>query len=281
MFPRDDRDNCCGCYTGCHYLLAALMRPSHLLFIHQHQNQRATRHQNKSTAVDGEINEVEFKEQRFYLVPEGERHHERCHGQPTADEQWEDLTELGTSVHASVPWGQRAELHHELGWWFGTQQYPAPLQVSMHGMLHVFMDYIQFLQLDVCFELVFWAITCLTDALFKCKSQYCVIFLLILSRKMDLDLGVCVCACVWYFQIVFVDFLFSAFVRHHYNSSFCCYYHGPSVWICKWQQVTPAGQGLPSVYTTFDSLCLLLPCHRLHTLAVTVQCVKKIEQEKH
>lgn len=27
--------------------------------------------------------------------------------------------------------------------------------------------------------------------------------------------------------------------------------------------------------------CLLLPCHRLHTLTVTVQCVKKMEQEKH
>lgn len=88
----DDRDNCCGCYTGCHYLLAPLVRPSSLLYVYisyigTKTSARATRLENKSTAEDGEINKVEFKEQLFYLVPEGERHHERCHGQSTADKQ--------------------------------------------------------------------------------------------------------------------------------------------------------------------------------------------------
>lgn len=92
MFPHDDRDNSCGCYAGCYYLLPPLVRPSSLLYVYisyigTETSVHATRLQNKSTPVDGEINKVEFKGQRFYLVPEGERHHERCYGQSTADKQ--------------------------------------------------------------------------------------------------------------------------------------------------------------------------------------------------
>lgn len=65
-----------------------------------------------------------------FCVPPGEGHHERHHVQPAADQQREDPAELGAAVHALVPRGQRAQLHHQLGRRPGVQRRPAPLQVS-------------------------------------------------------------------------------------------------------------------------------------------------------
>ena len=65
----------------------------------------------------------------FFHVHVGERHHERHHVQPTADQQWEDLIELGSPVHCFISRSQCAEFHHQLGRWPGSQRHPAPLQV--------------------------------------------------------------------------------------------------------------------------------------------------------
>lgn len=65
----------------------------------------------------------------FSYIHVGERHHERHHVQPTADQQWEDLIELGSPVHHLISRSQCAELHHQLGRWPGSQRHSTPLQV--------------------------------------------------------------------------------------------------------------------------------------------------------
>lgn len=200
-----------------------------------------------------------------FSIHVGERHHEGYHVKLAADQQWEDLTELGTPVHPLIPRSQCAELYHQLGWWPGSQQHPTPLQVRRDHMCGgcwspkcslYWVELNSYSKAPSCAVLWYLLLSDEFSALsWRCVFDICPLTLEVnhtehrprpsnATRNQGLEIrnGRCV-------------------------GTILC------VRVCEWREVRLTGQCLLGVCTLLDLLCLRLPCHCLHTLGVCMYAV--------